>query len=189
MVELEKKLLLTKEEFNSLLLYFGNEKQRVKQVNYYFDTEDLSMNRQGVTCRIRLKNGTYTATMKQHTNFDRSTETKIDIRNGLDDNAFIDMGLTLQGELVTNRCVILKNAVCEAVLDQNDYLGYTDYELEIEYLTEHEADADAIMQACLRVLKDNIPVLSSNDMPLCCNKVPSKSARFFERKAKYDIHT
>ena len=60
MIELEKKLLLTKEEFNSLLLYFGNEKQCVKQVNYYFDTEDLSMNRQGVTCRIRLKNGTYT---------------------------------------------------------------------------------------------------------------------------------
>ena len=102
MIELEKKLLLTKEEYTCLLHHFGNKNQPVKQINYYFDTKDLSMNRQGITCRIRLKNGTYTATMKQHTsNSDFSTETKMEVRNDLIDNAFVDMNLSLQGELVT----------------------------------------------------------------------------------------
>ena len=64
MTELEKKILLTEEEYYYLMEHLGHDsplfpKPIVKQINYYFDTDDLSMNRQNTTCRIRLKDGKY----------------------------------------------------------------------------------------------------------------------------------
>lgn len=185
MIEFEKKILLTKEEYTCLLQHFGDKNQPVKQINYYFDTKDLSMNRIGITCRIRSKNGTYIAIMKQHTpNSDFSTEKQLEVRAGLNDNSFVDMGLELQGELITNRCSIIKNVNCEAVLDKNDYLGYTDYELEIEYLAGHETEADTIMQDCLHVLQQNNLSLTQQELNSRCNKVSNKSNRFFEKKSR-----
>ena len=187
MTELEKKLLLTEDEYDYLMEHLGYEspliqKPIVTQINYYFDTDDFSMNRQNTTCRIRLKDGKYKATMKKHSfGADQSTETEMEIYDGLESNAFTDMGLKLQGELITKRCVVLKDANCEAVLDKNEYLGHTDYELEIEYTPEHEKDAQAILKIfrdmltrrkCFLVYKESIADLPS---------VPSKSNRFFER--------
>ena len=187
MTELEKKLLLTEEEYDYLMEHFGYESPLISipittQVNYYFDTDDFSMNRQNTTCRIRLKDGKYKATMKRHsTGEDQSTETEMEIYNGLESNAFTDMGLKLQGELITKRCVAFKDSNCEAVLDKNEYLGQTDYELEIEYKQEHEKDAQAILKIfqdmltrrkCFLAYKENL-----KDVP----DVPSKSSRFFER--------
>ena len=187
MTELEKKLLLTEDEYEYLMEHFGYEtplisKPIVTQINYYFDTDDFSMNRQNTTCRIRLKDGKYKAIMKKHsTDGEQSTETEMEIYNGLESNAFTNMGLKLQGELITKRCVVFKDANCEAVLDKNEYLGQTDYELEIEYISEHEKDAQAILKIfrdmltrrkCFLIYKEGIA-----DPP----KVPSKSNRFFER--------
>ena len=71
MTELEKKLLLTEDEYDYLMERFGYgspliQKPIVTQINYYFDTDDFSMNRRNTTCRIRLKGGKYRATMKRH---------------------------------------------------------------------------------------------------------------------------
>ena len=187
MTELEKKLLLTEDEYDYLMERFVYEspliqKPIVTQINYYFDTDDFSMNRRNTTCRIRLKGGKYRATMKKHSSGgDQSTETEMEIRNGLESNAFTDMGLKLQGELVTKRCVVFKDTDCEVVLDKNEYLGHTDYELEVEYTQEHEKDAQAILnifrdmltrRKCFLVYKESL-----KDAP----DVPSKSSRFFER--------
>ena len=187
MTELEKKLLLTEDEYDYLMEHLGYENPLIQkpittQINYYFDTDDFSMNRQNTTCRIRLKDGKYKATMKKHiSSGDQSTETEMEIRNGLESNAFTDMGLKLQGELITKRCIVFKDTNCEAVLDKNEYLRHTDYELEIEYTSEHEKDAQAILKIfrdmlirrkCFLIYKEGIA-----DPP----KVPSKSNRFFER--------
>ena len=187
MTELEKKLLLTEDEYDYLMEHLGYEspliqKPIITQINYYFDTDDFSMNRQNTTCRIRLKDGKYKATMKKHTSGgNQSTETEMEIYNGLESNAFTDMGLKLQGELVTKRCVVLKDTNCEAVLDKNEYLGHTDYELEIEYAPEHENDAQAI----LKILKDMLTrrkcFLAYKESLKEAHDVPSKSSRFFER--------
>ena len=187
MTELEKKLLLTEDEYKYLIEHFCYEspliqKSVVTQINYYFDTDDFLMNRENTTCRIRLKDGEFKATMKKHsTDADQSTETELDIHNGIESNAFTDMGLKLQGELITKRCILFKNANCEAALDKNEYLGQTDYELEIEYTSNHEKDAQAILKIfrdmltrrkCFLIYKESIA-----DPP----KVPSKSNRFFKR--------
>ena len=66
MTELEKKL---EDEYDYLMEHLRNESPLLQmpittQINYYFDTDDFSMNRQNTTFRIRLKDGKYKATMK-----------------------------------------------------------------------------------------------------------------------------
>ena len=189
MTELEKKLLLSEDEYDYLMERFSYENPLIQtpivtQINYYFDTDDFTMNQQGTTCRIRLKDGKYKATMKKHyPNTNQSTETEMEIHTGLDNNAFTDMGLKLQGELITKRCIVMKDASCEVVLDKNEYLGHSDYELEIEYSEGHEKDAQAILKIfkdmlvrrkCFLIYKEEI-----DTFPHVC----SKSNRFFDKKS------
>lgn len=189
MIELEKKLLLTREEYDCLIEHLGHGRPIVKQVNYYFDTENLSMNCQNITCRVRLKNGKYKATMKRHT-AEKNCSAEIDmaICNGIDENAFVDLGLKLQGELTTERCVLMKDEACEVVLDKNEYLGYTDYELEIEYSPDHEQEATAILQSIIGVLLHHDTALTLKAIALHGQNTHSKSRRFFERRIKDDFH-
>lgn len=195
MTELEKKLLLSKDEYDYLMEHFGYDdpliqKPIVTQINYYFDTDDFSMNQQGTTCRIRLKDGKYKAIMKKHfANTDQSTETEMDIYTGLDNNAFTNMGLKLQGELVTERCIILKNEIFEVALDKNEYLGYTDYELEIEYLPHYKENAQALLSSLHTMLirKKSFLPYRRGDMQM--PHVPNKSNRFFERRKTYDFRS
>lgn len=189
MIEHEKKLLLSKDEYEYLLVGLGKDKPIVKQTNYYFDTENLSMNSQNTTCRIRLKDGKYKGTIKKHaSNANYSTETEIEVRNGIHDNAFVDMGLILQGNLVTERLILFKNDVCEVVLDKNSYLGYIDYELEIEYLPEYEQTALVALKVFFDLLQYKFPFLTESNL---CKRVEnsySKSKRFFEKRTKNDFY-
>lgn len=187
MTEFEKKMLLTEEEYNYLMEHLGHDaplspKSIFKQINYYFDTDDLSMNRQNTTCRVRFKDGKYKATMKRHSgNGDQSTETEMEVRDGIRDNIFLDMELKLLGELITERCIILKDGICEVVLDKNEYLGYTDFELEIEYIPMFEHHAERVLNMLISCLIDNgvTPAVQSANSYI--PHVPSKSKRFFER--------
>lgn len=190
MIEHERKILLSKDEYSYLLKKFGQDKPIIKQINYYFDTNDLAMNNQNITCRIRLKDGKYQGTIKQHfPETDHSTETEIDIRNGVYDNTFTDMGLILQGELVTERCVILKNPNIEVVLDKNVYLGHTDYELEIEYLPNYIYDINTTLQKITNILVDHHFSISLKEIMLRCKNAQSKCKRFFERKKINDFNS
>lgn len=195
MTELEKKLLLSKDEYDYLMELFGYDdsltnKPIVKQINYYFDTDDLSMNRQNITCRVRLKNGKYKGTMKKHSSdSNHSTETEVEIYDGISNNAFTNMGLKLKGELITERCVILNDSNCEVVLDKNEYLGHTDYELEIEYAPAHEKDAQAILRVILETLMFRKTFLAYKESYMQRQNVPSKSNRFFERRIKNGFHS
>ena len=187
MTELEKKLLLSKDEYDYLMHHFGSTASQtptpiIKQINYYFDTDALLMNRQNITCRIRMKDGKYKGTMKQHfLHSDHSTETEIEIYDGINKNAFTDMGLKLQGELLTERCVIFKDAGCEVVLDKNQYLGYIDYELEIEYSVAYEKEAILLFHTFIEALKDQKNLLTKKKYYKRVQNTPSKSSRFFER--------
>ncbi len=177
MTEREKKHLLTEEQYRVLLERFGQGKPVFEQVNYYFDTDDLAMNRRSITCRIRLKNGRYKGTIKRHrTGTDHSTETEIEVRDGIRENAFVDMGLHLKGQLVTERHVIQKDAYCEVVLDKNDYLGITDYELEVEYLPGGETAAGETIRAIAEVLQCGTHVKRGSR-----DSAKSKSERFFRK--------
>lgn len=188
MTEREKKMLVSKDEYDYLIEQLGYElpgikKPVIRQINYYFDTEDLAMNQNHITCRIRLKNGRYKGIIKRHfPDTDRSTETEIKIYDGIDENTFTDMGLQLQGSLITERCIIFKDLNHEIVLDKNEYLGYTDYEIEIEYSPEYEEKAELTLKVLHNMLIKwkNASSLRKNTTDF--KTVSSKSSRFFERK-------
>ena len=185
MLEYEKKILLTKEEYEVLVQQFKNIPKKI-QINYYFDTEDLSMNKRGVTCRTRFKNGKYKTTIKRHCS-DRlncsieeelceTTEINVDVFNALD--------LCFQGELVTSRICLYKDASFEVVLDWNIYLGISDYELEVEYDEENEKNAmDCLKDIVVHLIAAQL-VDSFENFVLRVGKGKSKSERFFERKQK-----
>ncbi len=183
MMEYEKKILLTEEEYIALLNHFQNVSS-VKQINYYFDTDDLSMNKQGITCRIRYKNGTYKATVKKHKTDiqDCSEETIISTTSELVEDVFTSIGLKLQGNLVTNRTIFLKQNAYMVVLDKNDYLGHTDYELEIEYISSCEKYATQLIWDIASILISNGKLSNIEDFFGRMQNTNSKSQRFFERK-------
>lgn len=183
MIEREKKILISKDEYDYLLKKFGATKSIKKQTNYYFDTDDFIMNRQKITCRIRLKDGKYTGIVKQHLeNTDCSNETEVEIYSGIYDNAFTDWGLKLQGELITERCILFKNAFFEIVLDKNKYLDTIDYELEIEYAVNHNEEAQFIFEVFAKMLDSFKDTLANSKHYENTQNAQSKSSRFFTKK-------
>lgn len=186
MIEYEKKLLLTKEEYDEILRMKTDTISSKFQINYYFDTNDYKMNSIGTTYRIRLKNGKFEATIKQHNenNSFLSVENTLYVKNEFDMSLFESLGLHLQGSLLTERTIIFKNEFCEMMLDYNIYLNTHDFELEIEFNADYE---DYAMQHLEKVasilLKSNL--ISSKEELFCrINKGKNKSGRFFEQKQK-----
>ncbi len=184
MIEHEKKILLTDTEYKKLLQLYGSGKLTIKQSNFYYDTDEFYFNKNGITCRIRDKNGKCVATIKKHRmdNIEKSIEYSQIVENEYDNSLFSDMNVVLQGCLVTERSVIIKNDDLEVVLDKNTYLNFTDYELEIEYLLESELRAEKL----LHVLAESLYLKEDKTkVTEFCQRVEesrSKSKRFFERK-------
>ncbi len=184
MLEFEKKILLSAEEHETILKIKHNQFPVQVQTNYYFDTDDFSMNKRGITCRIRAKNGKFKTTIKNHNlqQPDFSREEDISEKTKFDPKPFNAMGLKYQGELLTNRITLLKDDYCEVVLDRNDYLGYTDYELEIEYHEGCEIISQIILEHTAKSLIDAGILNDVEELLIRAREPKSKSQRFFERK-------
>ena len=187
MTEHEKKRLLTKDEYEYLMEHFQRISPLYKrtvntQINYYFDTEDLSMTQKNITCRIRLSNGQYKAIMKQHIkDTDRSIETEMEIHNGIDRNAFTNKGLRLFGKMTTERCIVMEVSGCKVVLDKNEYLDTIDYELEVEYDPQNEIVARIIFQYLSNEIVQKNRMREHGETPVILKTTTSKSSRFFDR--------
>lgn len=187
MLEYEKKLLLTESEYEALKVHLGEKSVTVKQTNYYFDTEELSMNKKGITCRIRAKDGKFRVTVKNHCMDQEncSHEVTITETTKFDASVFNARGLHLQGELITERTILYKDSFCEMVIDKNTYLGKTDYELEIEYAQGHEDRMMSLLTQVSVALLQFYTTITVEQMRFCSNP-KSKSQRFFEKKINQD---
>ena len=65
-VERESKSMLTPEEYRLLMDHFKKTgDDSVPQSNYFYDTEDLALDRNDVTLRVRARKGEYELTVKQ----------------------------------------------------------------------------------------------------------------------------
>lgn len=187
MTEFEKKMLLTKDEYEHLMDFFSNlypsgKLSSTKQINYYFDTDKLDMNRQNITCRVRYKDGQYKGMMKRHhSDTLKSTEEEMELYDGVTNNSFIDMGMEMYGSMTTERCVVLENVGLVVVLDKNKYLGFVDYELEIEYLPANEAEARIIFHCLTTELMVWHLMHKSKDEFTQSKTTLNKSNRFFDK--------
>ncbi len=183
MLEYEKKIMLTEDEYLSIVMLMCRCVTPQTQTNYYFDDDNFSMNKKGATYRIRAKDGKYKATIKNHNTEQQECSTEVDLVEKLEfDPQIFDMfGLHYQGELVTDRVVIYKDSVCEVVLDRNMYLGHTDFELEVEYCRESEQRAQVFIESIAEYLVATEQLADVEELLVRVGKGGSKSERFFKR--------
>ena len=183
MLEYEKKIMLTEDEYLLIIKLMCNNAPLQIQTNYYFDNDNLSMSEKGITCRIRAKDGKYIATVKNHNtkHSDCSIEMDLVEKTEFDPQIFDVLGLHYQGVLVTERIVLHKDPTCEMVVDRNVYRGHTDFELEVEYCDGSEDRAQNLIENIGKCLVANKLLTEIDEFIVRIGKCGCKSQRFFDR--------
>ena len=184
MLEFEKKVLITQKEYEMLTEQKYTNGTTYRQTNYYYDTDDFKLNKSGITCRVRERDGSCKATIKDHQHpwQECSVENLISCK-GEPDKFFKRLGLQCQGSLQTERTVF---TVCPGVgvmIDKNTYLDAVDYELEVEYDLRFEATAYMEMKAIESFILSNEGKDAASEFHRRIGKGDRKSERFFKRKA------
>jgi len=124
----------------------------IVQINYYFDTHDLSLNSRGNTLRIRQKKDSlllqykydkqYTGNEKKCKEYEKSIKSFSFLIASKDLPDFaLDSSIyfTHIGTLITKRIDYLYNNTAIS-LDTNCYLGKCDYEIEVEFQQYEDAE-------------------------------------------------
>jgi uncharacterized protein YjbK len=167
-IEIEFKNMLTKEQYEQLLVTFAINKADIKhQVNHYFDTPDWHLKNLSSGLRVRIVDHQhYECTLKQKTSTHTHLETtdilsKAQAHTILQTN-FSDApsvrqqlvqleipleALNLFGSLATNR-VELNYKGGTLVFDHSHYVDTDDY--EVEYETTNEQEGAQIFEAFLQ---------------------------------------
>ena len=184
MIEYEKKIMLTANEYDTLIMLKGMYLPITRQENHYFDTDELLMNSLGITCRVRHKNDKFTATVKRHsrTRQDESFEYNVYEKSYFDPEPFYESGLQYQGKLVTDRIIVFEDEKCQIVLDCNKYLGKIDYELEAEYSKGNKKYAMSFLDDIADALVATFVLDNKAQFWGRVAKGKTKSERFFEQK-------
>ncbi|HFI0595860.1 TPA: CYTH domain-containing protein [Streptococcus suis] len=147
-LEIEYKTLLTKSEYNRLLSEFSDVTP-IYQTNYYIDTPNLDMKNHRFSLRIRTFEDIAELTLKipqEIGNQEYNQLLDIQTAQGYIDHFELPPGpiadiiskttvplnqLAVWGHLKTKR-LEKETSIGLMALDENDYLGQTDYELEVE---------------------------------------------------------
>lgn len=147
--EKEFKILLSKEQFITLLKQFPQAEFK-KQVNTYYDTADMYIRQHIGAMRIREIDHQFIFTLKQRC-FDKDGVNEHECLVSENTSAVFEGDALMSlmnyfqitppiieiASLTTYRAVVpLDHA--ELCFDYNEYNGLCDYELEYEYLQEHD---------------------------------------------------
>ena len=159
-IEIEAKVLLTKEQYNQLIKYLHLERyKKIEQTNHYIDTLDRVLKQNDIALRIR-ENNEFVLTLKtplseglleknqnitwrEYTELeDRSIFPKGDIKNFLEICGFNVSALKVLASLKTLRIELeLEEGIL--CLDENIYgpnNSVVDYELEVESTSMEKAE-------------------------------------------------
>lgn len=150
MIEKEIKVILNCDEYKKVLNEFCFQLPII-QTNYYYESEGKAKD---ITIRIREKNNKYMLQIKIPRQKEKSLHIKEEYEEAIEgvqkiiDKEKIEMlcgskftnDAIYIGKLVTERslCTVYNNI--EMALDVNDYLGISDYELEIEYKDKYPTE-------------------------------------------------
>lgn len=140
--EIEFKTELTKEQYDNFISLFKLKNHIYKLDNYYFETKEKTLQKEGKTLRIRIKNEkVFTLTLKakakvgtneSHLTLKETEATKL-ISDGfnLKDLYLVDIDVYPYGKLTTYRVEIPYK---EGILffDKLEYCGIVKYEVEYE---------------------------------------------------------
>ncbi len=177
MQEKELKILLSKSQFDSLC-------ERFKcgviytHINFYYSDDQDVLKKREITVRVREKHGNANLEVKIPSGKQGLVHVKEEYQKKLEAIPLAIKGdelteltrcklpdVAMKGYLITERRVYNWDSETEICLDYNQYLGYEDYEIEVEYLSE-------IAEDIYKILADeNIEMIP----------VKGKCKRFFER--------
>ena len=165
-IEIEAKVLINEDDYNRVLKFYKKEElQKVTQLNYYIDTDDLLLKQFGIGLRIRQKDF-FVLNMKaplqegllekkesiSEKEFDNFINNGV-FPNGSIKNLLLMFGvditkLKIQTTLKTERIVIENFSDNEVfAIDKNYYNGLIDYELELEG-TSLERAKNSLKEKC-----------------------------------------
>lgn len=159
MIEKEYKWLVSEWEFEVLLGYMRMicpDEQVIEQQNYYYDSAQYDLFHQGITLRVRKKDGGYSLQTKQTNSLTGglrvAKETKCSIASlplivtaaavGLP----MDYHFDLLGSLVTTRHRFEFEHDYRLDCDENVYCGVKDYEIELEFGEQAMVSIPPILQ-------------------------------------------
>ncbi len=173
-IEIEAKSLISEEDYKKLVRRFATYPSYT-QTNYYIDSDDLVLAKEGIALRVREKGGMYELTLKTplsegllEKNCTISREKFLSFRDNRvfprgDTSRFLEMlgidiaSLHILTALTTDRIdVEWKEGILS--IDRNTYLGETDYEVEFEY--NSLSGAKAILGELFK--ENDIPVVFTN---------------------------
>lgn len=151
--ETEYKFLVSKEQFEKyfelLVKKYGKATTKL-QINYYYDTEGNTLNKNDVTVRVRQENDRLKWQIKRHTAKYGALYSSDEYCGSLDFLPWIvklneiNEELILKGSLITERRTINFGTGGKLCFDFNIYLGAYDYEIEVEYSEQDKSIGDAI---------------------------------------------
>lgn len=148
-IEIEAKAIVKEEDYRKLATKFEGHPRYI-QINYYVDSDDRILSKEGLGLRVRLKDGKYNMTLKTplsqgllEKNADMDKESFLSFRDhGRFPNNDIKRFLTMLDidvstlKIVTSLTTDRTDVEYEGGLlsiDKNNYSGITDYEIEFEY--------------------------------------------------------
>ena len=180
-IEKELKILLDKEQYNSLMHQFDWDKAITQINNYYIDNGNHIKNK-GITIRVRESNNKATLQIKVPVHEKGALHLKREIETYMKDvpkyigGSFLSKlcsiplpNVSIAGSLITECYICNWKDGIEICLDKNRYLGVEDYEIEIEY-------KENVDPAIFDILKENNVRFQ--------NKVEGKCRRFFNQYEK-----
>ncbi len=170
-IEKEYKILITKEQFETLYNSYGNPPFRLQE-NVYYDTADFNIRRTKGSMRIRDVNNEHIFTLKIHSPnglLEYEKNVSSNSIDSLNDEEIISLfnKYDIHGpfqritSLKTQRAIIYTE-YAELCFDISSYNGITDYEIEYEYKKDHDG---------LTVFKDILSKINVVYTSNCTSKV------------------
>lgn len=175
MIENEFKLMLTEAQYKAVLEMYPRDEEIV-QTNYYYDTAELSLSAEHITCRVREIAGEYFLQIKLPAGREYSRVELSEKLEGLPDDiagSRLDKlageyrsdfpNVSKLGSLTTKRSV-KHFPGGEIDIDESRYFGKTDYEIEIEFTDE---------KAARKLLEDvrNLIGETTSESEVCTGKI------------------
>jgi uncharacterized protein YjbK len=169
-IEIEAKALVNESDYQKLVTLYKKYKSYV-QTNYYIDNSSSLLRKEGLALRVREKGGSYEMTLKtplsqglleKNENLTKEAFIALKDKHEFPQNdikRFLTMldidtaSLRIKTSLATTRIDVPYGEGGKLSIDRNEYSGKIDYEIELEY--NNEKDAESLLQALF--VKENIP--------------------------------
>lgn len=185
MADCIKKILITQIEYEILKCLLPEDSKSSAQAIYYYDTDDMLLNKLGASCRIAESDGKHMAYISM-VEGSEDIETSLPVDGPFDKSFFKGLNVKYQGKMLIERNILYKDVLVCITLDKNLYLSVEDYELGITYVTGQEHLVDHLLFYYQRQIAECMNIKGDLKFLLQGRSYKRRSQRFFFRKKHID---